>query len=74
MKTKYTTSHQEFYSPSEHFIKNYNYNHYNHPIKSPSPDKKSANIIASTKSPEVAEIKRYHHTPDKDLNSMWMSR
>lgn len=35
------------------------------PLKSPSPDKKSANIIASTKSPELNEIKR-NPTPHKE--------
>lgn len=36
----------------------------NKPLKSPSPDSKSSNIIVNTRSPEVGEIKR-HITPIK---------
>jgi hypothetical protein len=51
MKTKYTTKHEEYYTFNEQGNQGEGYDQYNRPVKSPSPDKKSANIIVSTKSP-----------------------
>lgn len=52
---------------------NYTYDSYevpfvNRPLKSPSPDKKSANIIVSTRSPDIHELKRTV-TPSKEEGS-----
>jgi hypothetical protein len=46
----------------------------NRPLKSPSPDKKSANIIVSTRSPDIHELKRSATPTREELSGLRSSQ
>ena len=69
MKGRFKTSSDDNQATRLETYSSYEHSYINKPVRSPSPDKKAANIITSTKSPEITEIKR-HLTPLKDEHFM----
>lgn len=53
MKGKFRTTKEETFEPTAYTYDAFETALINHPLKSPSPDKKSANIIVSTRSPDI---------------------
>jgi hypothetical protein len=58
MKNKIKITKEEDFEPTGYTFDSFETAMVNRPIKSPSPDKKSANIITSTRSPDIHELKR----------------
>lgn len=65
MKGKLRVSKEEEFIPTSYTYEAIESSLVNRPLKSPSPDKKSANIIVSTRSPDIHELKR-NATPTRD--------
>lgn len=74
MKPKYKNKIEEYRTANRSAYASAELSPSSQAIKSPSPDKKSANIISSTRSPELFEIKHLQ-LPDKDhMVSSWHSQ
>ncbi len=69
MKGRFRISSDDNQMSRSEAYSSYDHSYVNKPVRSPSPDKKAANIITSTRSPEITEIKR-HLTPLKEENFM----
>lgn len=65
MKGKLRVSKEEEFLPTSYTYEAIDSTLVNRPLKSPSPDKKSANIIVSTRSPDIHELKR-SATPSRE--------
>jgi hypothetical protein len=58
MKGKMRVAREEEFLPTAYTYDSVESGLVNRPLKSPSPDKKSANIIVSTRSPDIHDLKR----------------
>lgn len=73
MRPKFRTKNDDQRLPARSSYSSAQLSPSNQPIKSPSPDKKSANIIACTRSPEMLEYKQLRTCEREHMVSSWHS-
>ena len=74
MKGKLRVAREEEFLPTAYTYDSIETGLFNCPLKSPSPDKKSANIIVSTRSPDIHDLKRSATPTREELGALRAQR